>query len=211
MLSGLCLAGHFGTWVTSLKFGTVASSVALVTTSPLFVAAIAFVVSGERSSRATLTAIAVSLLGGLVIAAADFRAGGFELWGDGLALAGAVFAAAYYALGRRVRTHVSLLAYIGVVYPVAALGLLTLAVGTRQPLTGFAPGTYALILLLALVPQLLGHSALNWSLRYLSAPSVAIAVLGEPVLATALAALLLRELPGWQRVAGEASSLPAFI
>jgi drug/metabolite transporter (DMT)-like permease len=202
VLSGLCLAGHFATWIASLQFGTVASSVALVTTSPLFVAGFAFLVAGERTSRTALIAIAISLLGGLVIAAADIHAGGLEPRGDLLALAGAVFAAAYYALGRRVRTHVSLLLYIGVVYPVAAGALLGFAAATRQPVAGFSPSTYGFLLVLAVVPQLLGHSALNWSLRYLSAPSVAIAVLGEPILATALAALLLRELPGWQRVAG---------
>ncbi len=204
LVSGLCLAGHFATWVASLQYGTVASSVALVTTSPFFVAGFALVFAREQTSRWMLFATGVCTLGGVVIAAADAHAGARELQADVLALAGAAFAAAYLALGRRVRARVSLLAYVGMVYPIAALVLVLAAVVARQPLSGFSPHTYLFLGLLALVPQLFGHSTLNWSLGYLSAPFVAIAVLGEPVIATALAAAFLREVPGWQRVAGGA-------
>src|SRR6266567_4814857 len=140
LLSALCLAGHFATWVASLKFGTVASSVALVTTSPIFVAAFALVFARETTPRRMLIAIGICTLGGFVIGAADAR-GGQELWGDSLALAGAVFAAAYYALGRRVRARVSALGYVGVVYPVTALALVGAAAVTRQPLSGFGATT----------------------------------------------------------------------
>jgi drug/metabolite transporter (DMT)-like permease len=204
LLAGLCLAAHFGTWVASLKFGTVASSVALVTTSPLFVAGFAFMFARERTSHRTMVAIGICTIGGIVIASADARAGGAWWWGDGLALAGAVFAAAYYAFGRRARSAVSALTYIGGVYPMAAIALATVAIATRQPMTGFSPATLAIFAALALVPQLLGHSALNWALGYLSAPSVAIAVLGEPVIATLLAWIFLHEQPGWQRIVGGA-------
>lgn len=202
VVSGLCLAGHFATWVASLKYASVASSVALVTTSPFFVAGFAFLFVGERVSRRMLLAIAVCTAGGLVIGAADFASGPRALYGDGLALAGAAFAAAYFALGRRVRARVSLLAYVGIVYPLSALGLLTLTLAARQPLGGFSARTYLFFALLAIVPQLIGHSSLNWALGYLSAPFVAIAVLGEPVLSTILAALFLAERPGPERIAG---------
>lgn len=202
LLSGLCLAAHFATWVASLQYGTVASSVALVSTSPFFVAGFALLFARERTSWRMLIATGVCTAGGVVIAAADAHAGGVELWADALALAGAAFAAAYLAFGRQVRTHVSLLAYIGTVYPIAAVVLVVGALLMRQPLSGFSPRTYAVFALLALVPQLFGHSTLNWALGFLSAPFVAITILGEPVLATALAAIFLREMPGWQRVAG---------
>jgi drug/metabolite transporter (DMT)-like permease len=202
VLSGFCLAGHFATWVASLQYGTVASSVALVTTSPFFVAGFALVFAREQTSRRMLFATGVCTLGGVVIAAVDARAGAREFQADLLALAGAAFAAAYLALGRRVRARVSLLAYVGMIYPIAALVLVLAAVALRQPLSGFSTHTYVFLGLLALVPQLFGHSTLNWSLGYLSAPFVAIAVLGEPVIATVLAAVFLHELPGWQRIAG---------
>lgn len=200
-LSGVCLALHFATWIASLEMTTVSSSVALVTTSPLFVAAFVWL-RGEEVSAGTLLAMLVCLAGGLIIGAADLGAGGRALQGDLLALAGAAFAGAYFALGRRLRAHSSVTTYIGVVYPLAALGLLALAVGGRQRLDGFDGETWLMFALMALVPQLLGHSSLNWALGYLSAPFVAIAVLGEPVIATVLAAIFLGELPGPLRIAG---------
>ena len=203
-LSGVCLAGHFATWVASLQYATVASSVTLVTTSPFFVAAFAFLFLRERISCLMLCAIVICTAGGIVIGATDFASGTRSLVGDGLALAGAVFAAAYLTLGRRMRMRVSLLAYVGIVYPVAAVSLLLMAVASRQPLAGFSGHTYLMLTLLALVPQLIGHSALNWALGYLSASFVAVAVLGEPVLATLLAAMFLSERPGWDRILGGA-------
>ncbi len=200
-LTGICLALHFATWIASLEMTTVSSSVALVTTSPLFVAAFVWL-RGEEVSAGTLLAMLVCLAGGLIIGAADLGAGGRALQGDLLALAGAAFAGAYFALGRRLRARSSVTTYIGVVYPLAALGLLALAVGGRQRLGGFDGETWLMFALMALVPQLLGHSSLNWALGYLSAPFVAIAVLGEPVIATVLAAIFLGELPGPLRIAG---------
>lgn len=201
-LAGLCLAAHFATWVASLRYGSVASSVALVTTSPLFVAGFAFIFTGERTSRLMLGAIVLCTAGGLVIGAADWAAGRRELFADALALSGAGFAAAYYALGRRVRARISVVTYAALVYFVAGAALVAGAAVARQPLTGFSGRTYLIFACLAIVPQLIGHSALNWALGYLSAPFVSIAVLGEPVLATLLAAVFLREMPGVQRVAG---------
>lgn len=200
-LSGVCLALHFATWIASLGMTTVSSSVALVTTSPLFVAAFV-ALRGERISRATVIAAFVCVAGGLVIGYADLARGGDALRGDLLALAGAAFAALYFAIGRRLRGYTSMTTYIGVVYPIAALGLVAIALVARQPLTGFSGKTYLMFVLMALVPQLLGHSALNWALGYLSAPFVAIAVLGEPVIATILAAIFLAELPGPWRILG---------
>lgn len=200
-LSGLCLALHFATWIASLELTTVSSSVALVTTSPLFVAAFV-IVRGERVSGATLIAILICLLGGLLIGLADVGRGNRAIAGDLLALAGAAFVAVYFALGRRLRVAVSVTTYIGVVYPIAALVLTLIALAARQPLSGFGGKTYLLFALMAFVPQLLGHSALNWALGYLSAPFVAIAVLGEPLIATLLAALFLAEFPGPLRIAG---------
>ncbi len=201
LLSGVCLALHFATWIASLEMTTVSSSVALVTTSPLFVAGFVLL-RGEQVSRGTLLAMLVCLAGGLVIGAADIGAGSRALGGDLLALAGAAFAGAYFALGRRLRAVTSVTTYIGTVYPIAAVALTAAAIGGGQRLSGFSGQTWLMFALMALVPQLLGHSSLNWALGYLSAPFVAIAVLGEPVIATVLAALFLGELPGLLRIAG---------
>lgn len=200
-LSALCLALHFTTWIASLELTSVASSVVFVTTSPLFVAAIVGL-RGERPSSAMWRAIAVCLAGGAVIGATDIGRGGEAIWGDLLALAGAFFAGCYWAIGRRLRVNMAVTTYTGVVYPLTALLLVVFALGARQPLLGFNAKTYALFALMALGPQLLGHCSLNWALGYLSAPFVAIAVLGEPVIATILAALFLHEAPGVLAIAG---------
>jgi len=147
-------------------------------------------------------AMIVCLVGGLTIGYADLGRGNQAIAGDLLALAGAAFAGLYFAIGRRLRTVTSMTTYIGVVYPIAAAGLVTITLAARRPLTGFSGQTYLMFVLMALVPQLLGHSALNWALGYLSAPFVSIAVLGEPVIATVLAAIFLSELPGPTRISG---------
>jgi drug/metabolite transporter (DMT)-like permease len=201
VLSGVVLALHFATWIASLGMTTVSSSVALVTTSPLFVAAFV-VLRGERVSRGTVVAMLVCLVGGLTIGYADLGRGNQAIAGDLLALAGAAFAGLYFVIGRRLRAVTSMTTYIGVVYPIAAAGLVLITLAARRPLTGFSGETYLMFVLMALVPQLLGHSALNWALGYLSAPFVSIAVLGEPVISTVLAAIFLSELPGATRIAG---------
>jgi drug/metabolite transporter (DMT)-like permease len=200
-LSGACLALHFATWVASLEMTTVSSSVALVTTSPLFVAGFV-ALRGEKVSTGTIVAMVVCLAGGVVIGAADLGRGDRAVLGDLLAVAGAVFAAMYFALGRVLRPSMSVTTYIGVIYPLAALVMTALTLAGRQPLAGFNGRTYLMFLLMALGPQLIGHSSLNWALGYLSAPFVAIAVLGEPVISTALAAVFLSEMPGPLRLGG---------
>lgn len=206
-VSGLTLALHFATWIASLSRTTVASSVALVTTQPVWVALLALVVLRERVSAQAALAMAVATAGGVTIAGADIAVSGEALLGDALAVAGAICAAVYFVVGRRVRPTLSLAGYVGVVYAVAATALMAGAAAAGQPLGGFSARTWTLLVLLALVPQLVGHSLLNWSLRYLSAPFVSVAVLGEPVISTALAVPLLGEYPGLLRIVGGAITL----
>jgi drug/metabolite transporter (DMT)-like permease len=205
--AGAALALHFATWIASLRLTSVASSVALVSTQPVWVALLSRPLLGERVGRRAALGIGLAVAGALVVAGADLSAGEAALRGDALALAGALGAALYFLAGRRVRARLSLGAYVGVVYPAAALALLALAAGAGAPLAGFAGSTWAALLGLALVPQLLGHSLLNWSLRWLSAPFVAVAVLAEPVLATLLAVPVLGERPGAWQAAGGALTL----
>jgi len=194
--AGLALAAHFATWIGSLQLTSVAASVALVTTQPVWVALLSAAWLGERVSRRTALGIALSLAGGLLVAGADLRSSPRALAGDALAVAGAVFAALYFVAGRRVRASLSLGGYVGAVYPVAAAALLAAAALSGAPLSGFSRSTWLALLLLGLVPQLLGHSLLNWSLRWLPAPLVAVAILAEPLVSTLLAIPVLGELPG---------------
>lgn len=200
--SGVALALHFGTWISSLKLTSVASSVALVTTTPVWVALLSAVLLKERARPLTLVAMGVAIVGSVVIAGADFGLSAAALQGDALALAGAVFGAIYLTIGRHARASLGLLPYIGVVYPVAGGCLLAAAGLAGGPVFAFPEKTWLLFAALALVPQLLGHSVFNWALKHTSAGLVAIAILGEPVFSTLLAIPILGETPGWSRAAG---------
>jgi drug/metabolite transporter (DMT)-like permease len=205
--SGAALALHFAAWIASLSRTTVASSVALVTTQPVWVALLSALVLREPVSLQGALAVLVATAGGVTIAGADIALSGEALAGDALALVGAICAAVYFIVGRRVRPAMSLASYIGVVYTVAAALLLLAALAMGAPLSGFSARTWTMFVLLALVPQLLGHSALNWALRYLSAPFVSVTVLGEPIISTLLAIPFLGEWPGPVRVVGGAVTL----
>ncbi|MFQ6117298.1 MAG: DMT family transporter, partial [Candidatus Bipolaricaulia bacterium] len=193
LLSGVFLALHFIFWISSLNYTAVASSGVLVSTNPIFVGLGTRFILRERLGPLLLWGIAISILGGLLIGAGDLRFGREEFLGDLLALGGAVWASAYFLVGRRVRQRVGLFNYIFVVYGLAAAALLMVVLVARQPLLGYPGQVYLFLFLLALGPQLLGHSSLNWVLKYTSAATVAVATLGEPVGSTVLAYLILGE------------------
>ena len=202
--SGVALALHFGTWISSLKLTSVASSVALVTTTPVWVALLSSRLLKEKARALTLVAMGVAICGSVLIAGADFGLDARALQGDALALAGAIFAAIYLTIGRHARNALGLMPYIGVVYPIAGLCLLAAAAISGAALIAFPTQTWLLFVALALIPQLLGHSLFNWSLKHTTAGLVAIAILGEPVFSTLLAIPILHETPGWTRAIGGA-------
>jgi len=193
LLTGFFLALHFATWVSSLDYTSVASSVVLVNTNPLWVGLVAPLVTRERVSRMMAVGIVVSVIGGVVIGLGDFGLSPAQAFGDLLALTGAVMAALYILMGRNLRRRLSLLTYIVIVYSAAAALLILFALVTHQPFTGFPRETWLLFLLMALIPQILGHSSYNWALGYLSASFIAVSLLGEPIAATFMAYVWLGE------------------
>lgn len=209
-LSGLMLAAHFATWISSLNYTSIANSTVLVTTSPLWVALASPFVLKERVGRSARIGIGLALLGSVVIALGEGGSGSRPLLGNALALLGALTAAAYLLIGRRLRATVSLLTYITVVYGIAAVVLL-LAAGLRHPLFGYPPVHYLLFLLMALFPQLLGHSSFNWALGYLSAAYVTVTIISEPIGAVILAMLIFQEWPTPLTVAGGALILAGIL
>ena len=197
LISGAFLAVHFWSWISSLEYTSVASSTALVTTNPLWVGLASVVLFQERLRSVTLVGIGLTFAGTGLIFAADGHAVIGEhpnaLLGNCLALVGAVCASGYLLIGRALRGRVSLLTYIWLAYSSAAvlLAVAVLASGTR--VLGFTPSAYLLLLLLAVGPQLLGHTSFNWSLRHLSATFVALSILGEPVGSALLALTIFGE------------------
>ena len=201
--AGLALALHFATWITSLALTSVAASVVLVWTSPVFVGLASHLLLREQLSRGMVVALIIVTVGSVLIGVGDLGKGTHELLGDVLALVGAVSAAGYFLIGRRLRARLSLLAYVFPVYATATLALVLALLASNLPAIPRRPHTWLWLLLLALGPQVLGHSSLNWALRYLSATYVTIATLAEPIVSTLLAWWLLEETPSlWVIAAG---------
>ncbi len=195
LLSGLLLAIHFLCWMTSLSLTSVAASVVLMSTHPIFAALGSYLLLGERLGARTGAALAIALLGSAVIAIGDARQGGHQLVGDLLALAGGISAAGYFLIGRDLRSRLSLIGYVYPVYGSAALILVCALLVSGLPTVPQQLPTWVWLGLMAVGPQIVGHSALNWALRYLSATFVTLATLGEPVGSTLLAWWLLGEAP----------------
>lgn len=202
--AGLLLAIHFASWIISLALTTVAASVVLVTTNPLFVGVISHFALKERLTRPVAQGLAVALIGSIIIGLGDLGVGTHRLAGDALALVGALSAAGYFMIGRRLRARLSLLGYIFPVYATAAVALLALAALSGAPLTGYSPAGWLWLAALALGPQIVGHSSLNWSLGHLSATYVTLAVLAEPIGSALLAWWILKEPPTVFAVVGGA-------
>jgi drug/metabolite transporter (DMT)-like permease len=203
-VSAACLAAHFAFWITSLEHTSVASSVIIVTANPILVAIGARLLLREAASPSVMVGIGMALFGGLVITVGDWDLGDRRLYGDFLAFLGAVAVAGYYIAGRSLRERLSLFGYIAPVYGGAAVILLVVVMVTGTAMSGFSLETYGYLALVGVLPQLVGHSSLNWSLGYLPATLVATAVMAEPVGATLLAWVVLDETPPVATVAGGA-------
>jgi len=217
LLAGLLLAVHFGTWITSLEYTSVVSSVVLVTTTPLWVSLMAPVFLREKTPGIAVLGMFIALVGGAIVAGSDVCSwlpggiscdfengfsGSKNLLGDLLAVIGAISAAIYIMIGRHLRRKISLTPYIFLVFSTSALFLVIAMFITVGVPPIYPSRVYGWLILLALVPQLLGHSIFNWSLKYLPAGYVSINLLGEPIGSSILAYIFLNEMPPAVKIIG---------
>ncbi|WP_117237951.1 DMT family transporter [Thermus sediminis] len=202
--AGVALALHFAFWITSLSYTSVAASTALVTTNPVWVTLFGWLLFGDKPTGLTLLGVGVALLGGLLIGLGDAHGGAENPpLGNLLAVLGALATSFYFLLGREAqRRGLSLLEYVRVAYTAAFLTLLPLPYLFGGAYGGHPPVVYLYILLMALLPQLVGHTSFNWATRHVSPVLVTLAILFEPVGAGLLAFLLFGELPGLQVLLG---------
>lgn len=191
--SGLMLALHFGLWTISLAYTSVASSVVFVTTHPVFVALLDWLVFRQPPTRLAWLGIGLTMLGSFVIGAGDLQLGGEALWGDFLAVLGALAMVGYLVVGRRLRQRMGFLAYSTPVYAVCWLGLLAWATAAGQNVWAFPPGDLVWYVLLAVFATLGGHTVFNWALRHVPTSVVAVSLVGEPVGSAVLAWMILAE------------------
>ena len=193
LFSGILLSLHFVSWIASLKFTSVASSVVLVSTHPIFVGLGAWLFLKERLGLNLILGIVLTVMGSGLISYGDTAVSKDALLGDGLALLGAVTGSGYLLVGRKMRKGQDLLSYVFPVYSTAGAAVMIFCLIFREPFFGYSSSTYLYFFLLALIPQLIGHTTFNWALRYLPASLVAISILGEPIGSTILAYVFLCE------------------
>lgn len=194
-LSGVFLAGHFWSWFASLERTSVASSVVIVGLQPLLGALIAFAVLRERPAPREYAGLAIAIVGLLCITISDLTRGIEFLIGDLLALLAAFFVAVSQTIRRKTRDETGALPYSAVAYTSATVVLWLAVLIVRPSISGFAADAWVFILLLALIPQLVGHTSINYALGHLRVVTVGLAILGEPLLATIYAIPVLGETP----------------
>lgn len=204
---GIALAIHFASWFESLELTSVAASVTIVQSQVLFVAIGAALFLAEHVTRRTLAGMVVALVGIAVMSVGNALtganvAGAAPLYGNALALVGAVCAAGYVLAGRSLRQRVPLIPYVIVVYSVCAVVLLALTVADGAPLVDYPPREWLLFLGMAVGPGLFGHTVLNWALAHVESSVVSVSLLGEPIGSALLALVLLGEVPTTITVVG---------
>lgn len=217
LLGSFGLAMHFVTWISSLRYTSVLSSVVFVNTSPLWVAMLSPILLKEVISRGTKIGLGLALLGTVLVAISGVvsivdgqavwlgfqsNVGSQPLLGNILAMMGAWSATGFLLVGRRLRSSLSLMPYTFLLYGMAAVIMLGIVLVTRQPMSGYTQLTYVWLVCIALIPQLLGHSMANWALKYASAAYVSVVLLSEPIGASLLALVFLGEIPGLLELIG---------
>lgn len=205
--SGAALALHFASWFESLRWTSVAASVTLVQSQPVFVAVGAWVLLDERVTRGGAVGIVVALVGAALLAGGGSLSGAAlrsarPVFGNGLALVGALCYTVYVLAGRSLRQRFPVIPYVVVVYAVCAAVLLVAVVARGHPLLGYARREWLLFAAMAVGPGLFGHTVVNWALAHVESRVVSVSLVGEPVGATLLAAVLLSEVPTATTVLG---------
>lgn len=208
-VSGIALAFHFWAWNASIHLTTIAASVTLVSLQPAFIVVISAVFLRETPTRRQLAGIAVAIVGAVLIAAPAWSESGAAfhrgaLLGNLLATSAAVTAAMYYSIGRHMRARYGIWSYVGLAYSACAIALIVMALVTKAPLTPQPPRELAIFAALAIGPMLLGHTGMNWALKFLPAYVVNLVALGEPVGATLLGAIIpgIRQVPSIPTLVG---------
>jgi drug/metabolite transporter (DMT)-like permease len=199
--AGGLLALHFGSWMTSLLFTSVANSVLLVNTAPIFVALLSWISGRDRPTSRTWAAVLLATAGAAVITSGGLS-DATSLIGNLLAVGGALAMAGYLLLAREAQRVLAYLPYVAVAYGTAAVVLWAAVLISGTQWHSFPPQTWAVLAAMAVVSQLVGHGGYNWSLRHLQAAFVSIALTGEPVLASLLAWWLLDEPVGARTALG---------
>ena len=201
-VAGVFLAFHFILWFESLNYTSVASSTVLVTLQPIFALAGTYLFFKEKISVKAIVATVVAISGSILIAWGDFKISGDAFYGDVLALIACALITGYFLFGQEVRKRLSLITYTMVVYSVSTIVLFLYVLIVDQSFGPYDSNEWLLFLLLAIVPNLLGHNLFNWAIKYVSTNIISISILFEPIGATLLAFIIFGEYLTYTQVFG---------
>ena len=205
MGAGICLAGHFATWISSLNFTSVAASVSLVTTNPLWVALLSWWFLGQKITRKTIVGVSIAIIGSILIASSggDLSGGSNPPLGALLALLGSWFASGYILLGKVAQQkNLTTNQYVSIAYLTATVCLFPLPLLFGNSYFNYSPAFYLYLFLMAIVSQLIGHTSLNWCLKHFSPTTISLLILIEPIISSLLAWWLFNEIPATSVVFG---------
>ncbi|WP_454192199.1 DMT family transporter [Paenibacillus sp. Marseille-Q7038] len=192
-ISGIMLGLHFLLWMSSLRLTTVASSTVIMTLEPILVMLGSMWIFATKPNRSMLIGMGMAVAGSVIIGAGDFQVSGHALKGDFLSFLGTIAVAIHMIIGQYARKNISAFVYNFWVFLFAGSSLAMYNAGNQIPFTGYDAREWGIFLLLAIVPTLLGHYLFNWLLKVMNATTVSMSVLGEPVIASLLAWMLLGE------------------
>lgn len=202
LISGVFLAFHFILWFQSLNYTSVASSVVLVSLQPIFAFIGTYIFFKERFTVGAVMSLFITITGSVIIGWGDLQLSGLALFGDILALAGAMMVTGYFLLGQNLRKRLSLMSYTFIAYGMASVTLLFYNIIFSYSFTGYDGSQWLIFLFLAIIPTFFGHSLFNWTLRWLSTSTISMAVLLEPIGASLLALWILNEAITWTQWLG---------
>lgn len=200
--AGIFLGSHMFLWISSLEHTSVTSSVVIVTSHPLLVTLISSRILGEKADKEIYFGIIVALGGVTLMSLSDYSSNEWSLYGDLLAFLGMVMMGGYIIRGRQIRRKMHIIPYALTVYGISSLTLLSFSIFSESPVRTFAPREYLIFLALAIIPTIFGHTLYNWALKYVKARIVSISLLGEPIGASILAMIVLKEVPPLLTVLG---------
>jgi len=203
-VAGVFLALHFILWFESLNYTSVASSTVLITMQPVFAFIGTYVLFQERFSYAAIISMIITIFGGIIISWGDFQLGGMALFGDILALLGAIAITVYFLVGQSTRKRVSLITYTFIVYSMSTFTLIIYNGIMQNSFVGYSADHWWIFLALAIIPTFLGHTLFNWAQKWLSSSTISMATLFEPIGATVLAYFILQESITWSQFLGGA-------
>lgn len=202
-VSGIFLALHFASWISSIKMTTIANSTILVSCSPIFVALANYIITKEKLNKKMFAGILMSLTGTIIIALGSSGATANNVMlGNLLAFLGAVFVAVYLVIGGIVRKNLNALVYVFIVYTVSTIVLFIMCITSKTPIYPYALKEFMLFIALAFFCSILGHTVYNYMVKYVSSTLISVSTLSEPVFASTLAMLIFKEIPSFYTLIG---------